>query len=118
MESTMITYTERPDGLLYPDMTTPESSKPLGKYGLMLQSHLQQNRPVLYNLMLMEGTLSAFLEQRDEQAHEMVTDLEAQLRAKNPPPRTTDFWELVRYNPSMRDQAEEAVLLGLLEMPE
>jgi hypothetical protein len=116
MDSMKITYSEGPDGLLYPDLTTTEPGKPLGKYGLMLESHLQKHRPVLYYQMIAEGTLNSFLEQRDEQAHAMLTEREDRLRTENPPPHTKDFWEMTRYHQAIRDQAEEAVLQSLLEI--
>ena len=54
--SSNLSYTQTGDYLL-PNLTLHQPKTPLGKYGRMRLSFLWQQRPVLYNTMLLNGSL-------------------------------------------------------------
>ena len=52
---TELTYTKNGDYLI-PDLTlseTPEDARPLGKYGRLRRSYLQEHRPGLYSRLVL-----------------------------------------------------------------
>ncbi len=65
-----LTYTQHGDYFI-PNITVP-SSKPLGKYGMMRPNYLRQHRPVLFNILVLEGTLYDHLAGIDQTAHERI----------------------------------------------
>ena len=51
------TYTKSGDYYI-PDITLPEgSNRKIGKYGRMRHQYLKEHRPVLYNTMILDGSL-------------------------------------------------------------
>ena len=71
------TYREE-NGSLVPDVELPEQ-KPIGKYGRMHLDYLKQHRRGRYSALLGEGRLGTYLADVDEQAHEMLSSLTAEL---------------------------------------
>ena len=59
-------------------------SKPLGKYGRMRLAYLKNQRPVLYNRMLLNGTLWPHLQEVQRVASEQVERTIAALADKSP----------------------------------
>ena len=52
-----ITYTQIGD-YLYPNITLCEDDKlPIGKYGRMRKEYLREHRPVIYNVLAVQGKL-------------------------------------------------------------
>lgn len=69
-----LTYTEM-NGYLIPDLILPETdTRPIGKYGELRRQFLQEHRPDLFDLMLLEGTLHSHLADVDATARQMVED--------------------------------------------
>ena len=54
--SSNLNYTQTGDYLL-PNLTLHQPKTPLGKYGRMRRTYLMNHRPVLYNTMLLNGSL-------------------------------------------------------------
>lgn len=76
-----LTYTEI-NGYLIPDLILPETdTRPIGKYGELRRQFLQEHRPDLFDLMLLEGTLHSHLANVDASARQMVEDI---LRSETP----------------------------------
>ena len=64
-----LNYTQNGDYLI-PNLTLSETeTKPLGKYGRMRKKYLQENRPVLWNSMILSETLYPHLREIDETAN-------------------------------------------------
>ena len=64
-----------------PNITLPaEASKPLGIWGLKRKDYLMQHRRVMFNIMLMNGTLWAYFAEIDEQASAMFSRLVEQMK--------------------------------------
>ena len=67
-----LTYTRNGDYLI-PDLSLSEQpEKPLGKYGRMRKSYLKENRPVLYNHLLLSGMLYPHLAEIDQAAKQRL----------------------------------------------
>ena len=59
-----------------PNITLPtEASKSFGMWGLKRKDYLMQHRRVMFNIMLMNGTLWAYFAEIDEQASDMFSRL-------------------------------------------
>ena len=54
--SSNLNYTQTGDYLL-PNLTLHQPKNPLGKYGRLRRTYLMNHRPVLYNTMLLNGSL-------------------------------------------------------------
>ena len=60
------TYQQCGDYLI-PEIVLPETARnPIGKYGRMRQRYLKEHRWVLYNAMILDGTLWSHLEEVDK----------------------------------------------------
>ena len=57
---------------LIPDLTLNAQPTPLGKYGRMRKKYLQEHRPVLWNRMLLSGTLDSHLQEIDTAANRII----------------------------------------------
>ena len=67
---TELTYTKNGDYRI-PDLKLSEEpqSKPLGKYGMLRKTYLQEHRPILWNQMILSETLFPHLREIDESAN-------------------------------------------------
>ena len=61
----MIHYTLHGDYFL-PDISIPDVDKPIGKWGRMRLTFLMENKPILYNQMILNGTLQSHLVEIDQ----------------------------------------------------
>ena len=60
-----ITYKQNGDYLI-PELSLPEQTESIGKYGRMRKNHLKEHRPVLFNSLLLSGKLFATYEPRGQ----------------------------------------------------
>ena len=60
-------------------MAITKDSKPLGKYGRMRRTYLQEHHKVLYNQMLLDGSLWPHLREIDKQAQSIVNAIIARM---------------------------------------
>ena len=96
-----------------PLLTLPQtdSHEPLGKYGRMRLAHLKNQRPVLYNRMLLNGTLWPHLQDVQRAVSEQLERTIAALVDKFPAPdkeRAQLLW--VAHMNGLKAQAEEVVV--------
>ena len=96
-----------------PLLTLPQTddSEPLGKYGRMRLDYLKNQRPVLYNRMLLNGTLWPHLQEVQRAASEQLERTIAALADKFPAPdkeRSQLLW--VAHMNGLKAQAEEVVV--------
>ena len=109
-----VTYSTVGDYQL-PNLILNQPRKPLGKYGRLRRTYLMQNRPVLYNTMLLKGSLYPHLMEVEQTAESQMQQTMAQLLKQNPAPdkeRNQMAW--VQHMNSLRVQAEELVLTELI----
>ena len=96
-----------------PLLTLPQTddTELLGKYGRMRLAYLKNQRPVLYNRMLLNGTLWPHLQEVQRVASEQLERTIAALADKFPAPdkeRSQLLW--VAHMNGLKAQAEEVVV--------
>lgn len=106
-----LTYTRKGDYLIPDIALTPVSDRPLGKYGKMRRTYLQEHQPAAYSTMVMEETLFPHLQQVDEQAQQI---LEQMLAHSPAPDRNAYPMAWVRHMNAVKAQAEEVILHDLI----
>ena len=112
--SSNLNYTQTGDYLL-PNLTLHQPKTPLGKYGRMRLSFLRQQRPVLYNTMLLNGSLYPHLMEVEQTSENRMQQTMAQLLKQNPAPdKESRQMAWVQHMNSLRAQAEELVLTELI----
>ena len=114
MKNNSVTYSTVGDYQL-PNLTLSQPQKPLGKYGRMRRTYLMQHRPVLYNSMLLNGSLHPHLleveQTAENQKQQMMTEL---LKANPAPDKATNQMAWVQHMNSLRAQTEETILTELI----
>ena len=109
-----VTYSTVGDYQL-PNLTLNQPRKPLGKYGRLRRTYLMQYRPVLYNSMLLNGTLYPHLMELEQTAESRMQQMMTELLKQNPAPDKAQnqlMW--VQHMNSLKAQAEELVLTELI----
>ena len=112
--SSNLSYTQTGDYLL-PNLTLHQPKNPLGKYGRMRLNFLKQQHPVLYNTMLLSGSLYPHLMEVEQTAENRMQQTMAQLLKQNPAPDKAQnqlMW--VQHMNSLKAQAEELVMTELI----
>ena len=112
--SSSLNYTKIGDYQL-PNLTLSQPKTPLGKYGRMRRNYLKQYRPVLYNSMLLNGTLYPHLMELEQTAESRMQHTMAQLLKQNPAPdKEQNQMAWVQHMNSLKAQAEELVMTELI----
>ena len=112
--SSNLNYTQTGDYLL-PNLTLNQPRKPLGKYGRLRRTYLKDHRPVLYNTMLLSGSLYPHLLEVEQNAAAMKERLMTELLVKTPAPdKEQKQMAWVQHMNSLKAQAEELVLTELI----
>ena len=114
MNSRNVTYSTIGDYQL-PNLTLPRQEKALGKYGRLRRTYLMQHRPVLYNTMLLNGSLYPHLMEVEQTAESRMQQTMEQLLKQNPAPdKESRQMAWVQHMNSLKAQAEELVLTELI----
>ena len=108
-----ITYTQVGDYLI-PNIAVPETPHHiLGKYGRMRRAYLKEHRPIVYNEMILTGTLWNHLSEVDRICYErMDTLIEGMVKARGitETMKSTDQLRWVGEMNNIHAAAEEIVL--------
>ena len=101
-----------------PLLTLPQTddTEPLGKYGRMRLAYLKTQRPVLYNQMLLNGTLWPHLQEVQKAACACLERTVTTLLDSNPAPdkeRSQLFW--AAHMNGLKAQAEEVVVREIVK---
>ena len=103
---------------LLPDMGLTEAERrPLGKYGIMRQQYLEQNRPGLYTRLILSGKLMEHLQEIDTTAHgrlESLMSLLTKQQGVTDELKAQDQMAWVGAMNSLKNQAEEMILTELI----
>ena len=112
-----LTYSQNGDYLIPNLVLDPAPTQPLGKYGRMRKEYLKERRPLIYNQMLLSGSLFPHLQEVDETAHQRLEQMMPQLakeagatealKAENP-------MKWVGLMNTCKAQAEEILLAELI----
>ncbi len=114
MNSRNVTYSTVGDYQL-PNLILNQPRNPLGKYGRMRLNFLKQQHPVLYNTMLLNGSLYPHLMEVEQTAESQMQQTMQGLLKQNPAPNKEQHqmgW--VQHMNSLKAQAEELVLNELI----
>ena len=103
---------------LLPDMGLTEAERrPLGKYGIMRQQYLEQNRPGLYTRLILSGKLMEHLQEIDTTAHgrlESLMSLLTKQQGVTEDLKARDQMAWVGAMNGLKNQAEEMILTELI----
>lgn len=113
--SQKLTYTQYGDYYI-PDIKLEHTgTQTLGKYGRMRRTFLEQNKPMLFNDMVLTETLFPHLLEVQQTCEKRMDLLMAELLVKNPAPdKATQQFAWVAHLNSLKAQAEELVVSELI----
>ena len=115
---TELTYTKNGDYLI-PDLTLTgtEEARPLGKYGRLRRSYLQEHRPGLYSRLSLSEKLFPHLREIDETANRRLEQMMPELMRLNGVTeelKARDQMKWVGLMNNLKAQAEETILNELV----
>ena len=115
---TELTYTKNGDYRI-PNLKLSEEpeSKPLGKYGMLRKTYLQEHRPILWNQMILSETLFPHLREIDETAHRRLEQMMPELMKSagvTEALKASDPMKWVGLMNTLKAQAEETILTELV----
>lgn len=112
-----LTYTMNGDYLL-PSLTLPQQpTMPLNKYGRMRKTYLKEHRPVLWNRMLLNGTLDSHLQEISEAANQRLNQMMQEMAAVQGVTeelKASDPMQWTQQMNALKAQAEEVLLMELV----
>ena len=112
-----MTYIQSGDYLI-PDLKlTPQPDTPLGKYGRMRKTYLKEQRPILYNQLLLSEKLYLHLLEIDQTASSRLEQLMDELprqQGVTEQLKRTDPMRWVGLMNNCKAQAEEIILSELI----
>lgn len=101
-----------------PNLVIPaEDTRPLGKYGRMRLRYLREQRPILFNHLLLSGKLMTHLHSIDETCQERLNLLIPQMQAEEcvtDELKASNQMEWVRRMNSIHHRIEEMLLSELI----
>lgn len=112
---TELTYTRMGDYQL-PNLTVPPQ-QPQNRYGRMRAKYLQEQRPLLYQTMLLNGTLTSHLQEISETANRRMAQMMTELIKQNGVTETLKARDPMGWTQqmnSLKAQAEEILLAELI----
>ena len=63
-----------------PDLTLPEETRPIGKWGRMHRDYLREHNPIQYNCLLLSGELWTYLADLNQQAQDRLERMIEQMK--------------------------------------
>ena len=110
-----MTYRQAGDYQIPDMMLENETQRPLGKYGRMRRTFLEQNNPMLLNDLILTEKLFPHLLEIEDAAKRRIELLMKQYLEKNPAPdKASDQLGWVRHLNSLKAMAEEVVMEELI----
>lgn len=95
-----------------PDLTLPEESRSIGKWGRMHREYLKECKPIQYNCLLLSGKLWTYLSDLNEQAQDRLERIIDQMKAADgitEALKASDPMAWVQSMNNIRARAEEVV---------
>ena len=111
------TYILGADGIYYPNLVSTDEEPHYGKYGMMRKTYLEEHRPAMYSLYMLEDRLTEHLNTVDDEAQERMDILVRQMMDRQgitEELKVCDQMEWVRAVNGIRNMAEEIVLNELI----
>lgn len=100
-----------------PDISLPQPSRPIGKWGRLYRDFLKNHHPVRYNTLILTGQLWESLGQINEQAQDWLETIIAQMAAAESITedlKAADPMAWVGAMNNIRSRAEELLLRELI----
>ena len=100
-----------------PDLKIEENLAPLGKYGLLRKSYLEEHRNSMYQAMILNGTLYSHLREIEQAANKRLDMILPEMKEKagiTEYLKATDQMRWVGLMTTVMEQAEEIVLNELI----
>ena len=113
MAGTTMTYHEGEDGMLYPDLITPEETvgmTNLGRFAVRAMVYLKENHSDRYRSLQRSGKLAEKMQEVEDTANRMMDALEGSYLKNNPPKDKNSSMEMWQLRQQARMQAEETVM--------
>ena len=112
-----LTYTRSGDYWIPNLSLSQQETQPLGKYGRMRKKYLQENRPVLWNSLILSEKLYPHLREIDETANRRLERMMPELMQSagvTEALKASDPMTWVGLMNSLKAQAEEVILTELI----
>ena len=100
-----------------PNLTLPEETRPIGKWGRMHREYLKEHKPIQYNCLLLSGELWTYLADLNEQAQDRLERMIDQMKTTEGITETlkaSDPMAWVGAMNSIRNRAEEIILREMI----
>ena len=100
-----------------PDLTLPEETRPIGKWGRMHREYLKEHKPIQYNCLLLSGKLWTYLADLNEQAQDRLDRIIEQMKTAEgitEDLKASDPMAWVGAMNNVRNRAEEIILQELI----
>ena len=100
-----------------PNLTLPEETRPMGRWGRMHREYLKEHKPIQYNCLLLSGKLWTYLADLNEQAQDRLERIIDQMKAAEgitEALKASDPMAWVQRMNSIRNRAEEIILRELV----
>ena len=94
-----------------------EEQRPIGKWGRMHRDYLKEQRPILFNDLILSGQLWTYLANLNEQVQERLSLIVEQMKASEGVTeklKATDQMAWVTAMNSIRNRAEEIILREMI----
>ena len=112
-----ITYTLHGEYYLPNIVLSSDDKRPIGRWGRMHKKYLLENRPVIYNDLVVKDKLVSYLADLNEQAEgrleSIVNDMKEQ-EGVTEALKASDQMEWIRRMNSIRSRAEEIILSEMI----
>ena len=100
-----------------PDLTLPEETRPIGRWGRMHRDYLRERKPIQYNCLLLSGKLWTYLADLNEQAQDRLARVIEQMKTDegiSEALKASDPMAWVGAMNNIRNRAEEIILQELI----
>ena len=100
-----------------PMISFPSEERPVGKWGRMHKRYLEENKPGLYSLLLIQGKLGTYLADLNEQAEERLNVIISHMTRSEGITenlKAADLMQWIRRMNSIRQRAEEVVMAEMI----
>ena len=100
-----------------PDLKLPEEERSIGKYGRMHREYLKENKPVLFNDLVLSCQFWTYLADMNEQALNRLQAIISQMQkaeSVTEKMKEDNQWEWIQRMGSIHNRAEEIVFNELI----
>ena len=100
-----------------PNLTLPEETRPIGRWGRMHRDYLREHKPIQYNCLLLSGKLWTYLADLNEQAQDRLEQMVHQMKMAEGVTeelKAADPMAWVQRMNNIRNRAEEIILRELV----